>query len=81
MNPLYIYFIIFFCIGYLIVTDNSVAQLFVLLTGIVRIQYQKIKWIILHSPSNLLVRFMVHRRSLRIAKELMSELAKKEKKI
>lgn len=81
MNPLYIYFSIFFCIGYLIVTDSFVAQLFVFLTEIVKIQYQKIKWIILHSPNNPLVRFMVHRRSLRLAKELMCELAKKEKKI
>ena len=81
MNPYYIYFIIFFCIGYLIVTDNSVARLFVLLTELVRIQYQKTKWIVLHSPDNPLVKFMIHRRSLRLAKELMKEFAEKEKKI
>ena len=81
MNPLYIYFIIFFCIGYLVVTDASVARLFVLLTGLVRVQYEKIKWYIQYSPDNPLVKFMIHRRSLRIAKELMEELAKKEKKI
>jgi hypothetical protein len=79
MNPLYIYFIIFFCIGYLVVTDASVARLFVLLTELARIQYQKIKWYIQYSPDNPLVKFMIHRRSLRIAKELMEELAKKEK--
>jgi hypothetical protein len=81
MHSYYIYFVIFFCIGYLIVTDSSVARLFVLLTELVRIQYQKIKWIILHSPDNPLVKFMIHRRSLRLAKELMNELAEKEKKI
>ena len=80
MNPLYIYFIIFFCIGYLIVTDANVARLFVLLTELARIQYQKIKWIILHSPNNPLVKFMIHRRSLRIAKEMMKEFAEKEDK-
>ena len=76
MNPLYIYFIIFFCIGYLIVTDASVARLFVLLTALARIQYQKIKWYILYSPTNPLVKFMIHRRSLRLAKELAKELNK-----
>jgi len=81
MNPYYIYFIIFFCIGYLIVTDNSVARLFVLLTELVRIQYQKTKWIVLHSPDNPLVKFMIHRRSMKIAKELMNEFAEKEKKL
>ena len=76
MNPLYIYFIIFFCIGYLIVSDASVARLFVLLTALARIQYQKIKWYILYSPTNPLVKFMIHRRSLRLAKELAKELNK-----
>ena len=80
MNPLYIYFLIFFCIGYLIVSDASVARLFVLLTALARIQYQKIKWWLLNNPNNPLVKFMMHRRSLRIAKEMMEELAKKENK-
>jgi hypothetical protein len=81
MNPFYIWFIIFSCIGYLIVSDPSVARLFVLLANLVRIQYQKIKWWLLNNPNNPLVKFMIHRRSLRIAKEMMEELAKKEKKI
>ena len=79
MNPIYVWFIIFSCIGYLIVSDASVARLFVLLTGLVRIQYERIKWYIQYSPDNPLVKFMIHRRSLRIAKELMEEFAKKEK--
>ena len=76
MNPLYVWFLIFACIGYLIVTDASVARLFVLLTGLARIKYQKIKWFLLHNPSNPLVKFMIHRRSLRLAKELAKELNK-----
>lgn len=76
MNPFYIYFIIFFCIGYLIVSDASVARLFVLLTELARVQYEKIKWYVQHSPDNPLVKFMIHRRSLRLAKELAKELNK-----
>jgi hypothetical protein len=76
MNPLYIYFIIFFCIGYLIVTDASVARLFVLLTELARIQYQKIKWWVLYNPANPIVKWLMWRNALRLAKELEKEFKK-----
>jgi len=76
MNPLYIYFIIFFCIGYLIVTDASVARLFVLLTELARVQYQKIKWWVLYNPANPIVKWLMWRNALRLAKELAKELNK-----
>jgi hypothetical protein len=76
MNPLYIYFIIFFCIGYLIVTDASVARLFVLLTGLARVQYEKIKWFLLYNPANPIVKWLMWRNALRLAKELAKELNK-----
>jgi hypothetical protein len=76
MNPLYIYFIIFFCIGYLIISDASVARLFVLLTSLVRIQYQRIKWWVLYNPANPIVKWLMWRNSLRLAKELAKELNK-----
>ena len=76
MNPLYIYFTIFFCIGYLIVTDASVARLFVLLMGLARVQYQRIKWWVLYNPSNPIVKWLMWRNALRIAKELEKEFKK-----
>ena len=76
MNPLYIYFTIFFCIGYLIVTDASVARLFVLLMGLARVQYQRIKWWVLYNPSNPIVKWLMWRNALRIAKELAKEFKK-----
>jgi hypothetical protein len=76
MNPLYVYFIIFFCIGYLIVTDASVARLFVLLTGLARVQYEKIKWFLLYNPANPIVKWLMWRNALRLAKELAKELNK-----
>ena len=76
MNPLYVYFIIFFCIGYLIVTDASVARLFVLLTGIARVQYEKIKWWVLYNPANPIVKWLMWRNALRLAKELEKEFKK-----
>ena len=79
MNPFYIYFIIFFCIGYLIVSDATVARLFVLLTELARIQYQKIKWWVLYNPRNIIVRWMMYRNSMRMAEELMKEFEGRDK--
>jgi hypothetical protein len=60
----------------LIVTDASVARLFVLLTGLARVQYQRIKWWILYNPSNPIVKWLMWRNALRIAKELEKEFKK-----
>jgi hypothetical protein len=79
MNPFYIWFVIFACIGYLIVTDASVARLFVLLTGLARVQYEKIKWWILYNPRNIIVRWMMHRKSMKMAEKLVKEFEEKNK--
>jgi hypothetical protein len=76
MNSFYIWFVIFACIGYLIVTDASVARLFVLLTGLVRVQYEKIKWWVLYNPANPIVKWLMWRNALRLAKELEKEFKK-----
>jgi hypothetical protein len=79
MSPTYIYFIIFFCIAYLIITDQSVAKAFYMLTQLVKVQYEKAKWWIMHSPDNIIVRWFIHRRSMKMAKELMREFGEKNK--
>ena len=79
MNPSYIYLTIFFCIAYLIVTDQSIAKAFYMLTQLARVQYEKVKWWVANSPANPIVRYFIWRRSMKIAKELMDELAEKNK--
>jgi len=79
MSESYIYFIIFFCIAYLIITDQSVAKGFYMLTQLAQIQYEKVKWWIIHNPANPIVRYFMWRNSIRLAKELMDELAQKDK--
>jgi hypothetical protein len=76
MNPFYVWFLIFACIGYLVVTDASVARLFVLLTALVRVQYQRIKWWLLYNPANPIVKYLMWRNALRMAKELEKEFKK-----
>ena len=74
MTTQYIYLIIFFCIGYLIVTDASVAKGFYLLIQVLKIQYEKYRWIIIHHPKTPWARYSMHRRSMKLAEELMKEL-------
>ena len=77
MNSIYIYFVIFFCIGYLIVTDQSVARAVYMLTQLARVEYEKVKWRILHNPANPIVKYFMWRRSMKLAKELMDEYKNK----
>lgn len=77
MNTTYIYFTIFFCIGYLIVTDQSIARAVYMLTQLARVEYEKVKWWILHNPANPIVKYLMWRRSMRLAKELMDEYENK----
>ena len=79
MNSIYIYLLIFACIAYLIVTDESIARSVTLLTQIIKFEYQKRKWMILNDPRNPIVRYLINRRSNKIAKDLMKELEDKSK--
>ena len=79
MSSSYIYLIIFFCIAYLILTDQSVARGFYMLTQLARVQYEKVKWWVVHNPANPIIRYFMWRRSMKLAKELMEELAEKNK--
>lgn len=79
MSSSYIYFIIFFCIAYLIVTDQSVAKGFYMLTQLARVEYEKVKWWILHNPANPIVKYLIWRRSMKLAEELQKEFDKKSK--
>ena len=77
MSSNYIYFIIFFCIAYLIVTDQSVARAFYMLTQLARVEYEKTKWWLLHNPANPIVKYFMWKRAIKLAKELQKELIEK----
>ena len=79
MNPSYIYLTIFFCIAYLIVTDQSIAKAFYMLTQLARVQYEKVKWWAVHNPANPIIKYLIWRRSMKMAEELMKEFEEKNK--
>ena len=79
MSTNYIYFVIFFCIAYLIITDQSVAKGFYMLTQLARVQYEKTKWWILHNPANPIVKYLMWKRSMKLAEELVKEFEERNK--
>jgi len=79
MSSYTFWLIIFAFVLYLIVTDNSVARAFYMLTQLARVQYEKTKWWILHNPANPIVKYLMWRRSNQLAKELMEELESRNK--
>ena len=52
-----------------------------MLTQLARVQYEKVKWWAVHNPANPIIKYLIWRRSMKIAKELMEELAEKDKKV
>ena len=76
MTSYYLWFGIFMFVGYLIVTDISVAYVFILVSKLIKFQYEKTKWWILHNPANPVVKWLMWRNALRMAKELEKEFKK-----
>ena len=77
MDPKYLYFIIFFCITYLIITDENIAGLISYSSNLLRFHYEKIKWIILNDPRNPIVKYLIYKKSLRMAEEIIKEFENK----
>ena len=73
MNTTYIYLLIFGCIAYLIITDQSIAQAVVFITEIIKNKLFKFYWWALNNPRLPWVKYQMYRRSMKMAEELMKE--------
>ena len=79
MISLYFWLGLFLIVGYFVVTDNSLATFLVLTQKRIELEYEKLKWRIMQSPDNLIVKYMIWRRSIKLAKELRKELDEKNR--
>ena len=79
MEYYYIWFLVFAFLAYFIVTDESVAKGFYLITQILKSKYEVTKWWLMNNPRNPVVKYMIWRRSMKLAKELEKELNDKRK--
>jgi hypothetical protein len=77
MNALYIYLLIFGCITYLIITDENIAGLVAYSSILLRFHYEKVKWMILNDPRNPIVKYLIYKKSLRMAEQLIKEFENK----
>lgn len=77
METYYIWFLLFIIAAYLIVTDNSVSQSVYYVSKLFKFQYEKTKWWLINNPKNPIVRYLMWRRAMKMAKELEEEFKEK----
>ena len=76
MDSHYIILTLFAVAAYFIVTDDSVAAAFYYVTRLAKAYIQRQLWWFTHNPRNPVVKYIIYRRSLKLAKELMAEINK-----
>jgi aspartate/methionine/tyrosine aminotransferase len=76
---LYFWLGLFLIIGYFVVTDSSLATFLVLTQKRIELEYEKLKWWILNNPNNPIVKYIVWKRSMKLAEELRKELNEKNR--
>ena len=77
MENFYFSYILFAVVAYLIVTDKSVAAAFYYVIALAKAYTQRQWWWLLHNPRNPVVKYMMWRRSEKLAQELMDEFKNK----
>ena len=76
MNSHIILLGMFAVVAYIIVTDERAAAAFVYVFKLANTEIRRHWWWLTNNPRNPVVKYMIYRRSLRIAKELMVEINK-----
>ena len=66
----------FAVVAYIIVTDERVAAAFLYGIKLANTEIKRHWWWLTNNPKNPVVKYLIYRRSLRIAKELMVEINK-----
>jgi hypothetical protein len=79
METYYIWLILFAVVGYIIVSDKNVLDAFVYIFDITKNNIIKQIWWLKNNPKNPVVKYLMHRRSMKMAKELMKEFESKNK--
>ena len=77
MNFYYITLSIFAVAAYFILTDEGVAAAFFYVTRLAKAYIQRQLWWFTHNPRNPVVKYMMWRRSEKLAQELMDEFKNK----
>ena len=77
MNAQFAWFALFAVVMYFIVTDESIAAAFYYVIKLGQGYIQRQWWWLTHNPANPVVKYMMWRRSEKLAQELMDEFKNK----
>lgn len=69
-----LWIVVFLLALYLIITEESISITFYYIMRIIRFNYEKQKWWLLHNPRNPIVKYFMWRRSYKLAKEIRKQL-------
>lgn len=72
----YSLFLVFTVIAVMIVLDPNVGDYIILLTKVLKLNFERFIWMIRFHPKNPVGRYLMWRRSLKLAKELQKEFDK-----
>ena len=68
----------FAVVAYIIVTDERAAAAFLYAIKLANTEIKRHWWWLTNNPRNPVVKYLIYRRSLRLAKELMVEINKEK---
>ena len=74
MSSQYLLILAFGLALYIIVTDANVAQAFVYITRYFRNKFDGKLWWLMNNPKNPIVKYLIWRRSMKMAKELKQKI-------
>lgn len=72
----YAWFLLFALILYFITIDKNIAQAFLLVNKIAQLWFAKTKWWILYNPRNPIIKYMIWRRSYKLAQQIQKSIEK-----
>jgi hypothetical protein len=74
MTAQYLWLVVFSFALYFIITDESIAAAFYYITRLAKSYIQRQWWWLLHNPKNPVVKYLIYRRSLKMAEQLMYKI-------
>jgi hypothetical protein len=76
MTPQYLWLLIFGIALFIITTDENVAKAFFYVVELAKTNIRKQWWWFMNNPRNPVVKYMMYRKNLKLAKELRAKIDK-----
>ena len=76
MTAQYLWLVVFSFALYFIITDESIAAAFYYAIRLAKAYIQRQWWWFTHNPKNPVVKYLIYRRSLKLAEDMMAQINK-----